>query len=155
MRIDAHSHASILNQRTRSTLNKVKVTCTGTPVCVSMRAQTGALGRTQYSHLPYKHQSLALHPCRPGVAKALANDRGHGNGDGIRPDGMARLFTQHKLLMGSGFSYDQASLILQVSQQRKAASQLLASGREAPPCTAEPVTMHAWQKAFETYLWVH
>jgi len=107
-----------------------------------MRAQTGALGRTQYSHLPSKQQLLTAQPCRPGVAKALANDR-HGHGDG-----MARLFAQHKLLMGSGFSYDQASLILQVSQQRKAASQLLASGRrDIPLCTTEPVTMHAWQKA--------
>lgn len=34
----------------------------------------------------------------------------------------ARLFQQHKLLLGAGFSYDQASLILQVSQQRKAAA---------------------------------
>lgn len=41
---------------------------------------------------------------------------------------MGRVFSQHKVLLEAGFSYDQAALILQVSQQRKAGTQLAAAG---------------------------
>jgi hypothetical protein len=48
-------------------------------------------------------------------------------------DGLTgRLFQQHKVLLEAGFSYDQAALILQVSQQRKAAAQQLESAGWAP-----------------------
>jgi hypothetical protein len=41
---------------------------------------------------------------------------------------MGRVFSQHKVLLEAGFSYDQAALILQVSQQRKAGTVAAAAG---------------------------
>lgn len=58
---------------------------------------------------------------------------------------MGRVFSQHKVLLEAGFSYDQAALILQLSQQRKAGTRAAAAGPAAvdSPQTSDSTTEHA------------
>lgn len=61
---------------------------------------------------------------------------------------MGRVFSQHKVLLEAGFSYDQAALILQVSQQRKAGTQLAAAG-------AHPFSGRTPDLATSQHKWVY
>jgi hypothetical protein len=74
----------------------------------------------------FKYYTLSTPPYRHVAVKAMASSA---DGKGSQAQ---QLFQQHKVLLGAGFSYDQAALILQVSQQRKAASPQLTSAGTAP-----------------------
>lgn len=69
-------------------------------------------------------------PVKPGMMRAAAQQ--HTGGGSTQEPGDAtdvgRIFQQHKLLMESGFSYDQASLILQITERRVLVSHQPAGG---------------------------
>lgn len=87
------------------------------------------VGRKSAHFAGIKYHTLSTPLCRPVAVKAMASSA---DGKGSQAQ---QLFQQHKVLLGAGFSYDQAALILQVSQQRKAASPQLTSAGMAPTDT--------------------
>jgi hypothetical protein len=92
------------------------------------------VGRKSAHLAGIKYHAPSTPPLRPVVVKAMASSA---DGKGSQAH---QLFQQHKVLLGAGFSYDQAALILQVSQQRKAGSPQLASAG-ATPMTGLAVVM--------------
>lgn len=84
-----------------------------------MQACKGVLHHGSSSQLMYKHPSK--HTRRPVTVRASSDPQ--------QGPQAQKLFQQHKVLLGAGFSYDQAALILSVSQQRKGTpSQLTSAG---------------------------
>lgn len=79
--------------------------------------------------------------CSRPVANVAA--RASAGGEGVTSSGQAsarKLFQQHRVLLDSGFTYDQAALILQVSQQRTG----LAGTRGGRQCGFEPRQTASW-----------
>lgn len=93
-----------------------------------MQTSKGMLcARNALHYAPNRHLNMSTSTSRPVIVRALASNDGTGSQ-------AQKLFQQHKVLLGAGFSYDQAALILQVSQQRKATpTHLTSAGMHSCP----------------------